>query len=146
MAGPFGGAGNVVDLSAGTGGLAHGSCQPMVTADRTQEVYLKTLPTSARLPEQLTAARFQQLTDVPPAITWFADIDNPQTRRAYQNVLQGFVTFIGIAQSAQFRDVARAHVLAWRKDLEKRALSGATIRRKLAALRPCWSTSAKGTR
>jgi integrase len=134
MAGPFGGAGNVVDLSAGTGGLAHGSGQLMVTADHTQEVYLKTLPTSARLPEQLTAARFQQLADVPPAITWFADIDNPQTRRAYQNDLREFMTFIGIAQPAQFRDVTRAHVLAWRKDLEKRALSGATIRRKLAAL------------
>ncbi|MDQ3187072.1 MAG: hypothetical protein M3Q16_11585 [Pseudomonadota bacterium] len=26
-----------------------------------------------------------QLTDVPPAIEWFANIDNPQTRRAYEN-------------------------------------------------------------
>jgi site-specific recombinase XerC len=29
---------------------------------------------------------------------------------------------------------SRAHVLAWRKDLETRELGGATIRRKLAAL------------
>jgi integrase/recombinase XerD len=39
-----------------------------------------------------------------------------------------------ITQPAEFRKVTRAHVLAWRKDLEGRSLSGTTIRRKLAAL------------
>lgn len=82
----------------------------------------------------LTPAQFQQLADVPPAMTWFANIDNLQTRRAYENDLREFMTFIGIAQPEQFRSVTRAHVLAWRKDLENRALSGATVRRKLAAL------------
>lgn len=82
----------------------------------------------------LTAAQFQQLAEVPPAMTWFANIDNPQTRRAYQNDLQEFMRFTGIDQPEQFRSVTRAHVLAWRKNLESRALSGATIRRKLAAL------------
>lgn len=33
----------------------------------------------------LTSAQFRQLADVPPAIEWFANIDNPQTRRAYEN-------------------------------------------------------------
>lgn len=42
----------------------------------------------------LTDAQFQQLADVPPALTWFANIDNPQTRRAYQNDLQEFIAFI----------------------------------------------------
>jgi integrase/recombinase XerD len=28
----------------------------------------------------LTAAEFRQLADVPPAIEWFANIDNPNTR------------------------------------------------------------------
>ena len=42
--------------------------------------------------------------------------------------------FVGIQQPDEFRIVMRAHVLAWRKTLETRALSGATIRRKLAAL------------
>jgi len=42
--------------------------------------------------------------------------------------------FAGIRQPDEFRLVTRAHVLAWRKVLEARALSGATIRRKLAAL------------
>ena len=35
---------------------------------------------------------------------------------------------------AEFQLVTRAHLLVWRRDLEQRALSGATIRRKLAAL------------
>lgn len=82
----------------------------------------------------LTAAQFHQLAEVPPALTWFANIDNPQTRRAYQSDLQEFMTFAGIEQPAQFRIVTRAHLLAWRRDLETRALAGATIRRKLAAL------------
>jgi len=82
----------------------------------------------------LTAQQFVQLADVPPAATWFANIDNPQTRRAYQRDIQEFLVFTGIDRPDQLRIVVRAHVLAWRKDLERRALSGATIRRKLAAL------------
>jgi site-specific recombinase XerD len=89
-------------------------------------------PSPAR--HSLTAHDFHQLADVPPALTWFANIDNPQTRRAYQNDVQEFMAFTGIDDPAQFRDVARAHVLVWRRDLERRALSGASIRRKLAAL------------
>lgn len=82
----------------------------------------------------LTASQFHQLAEVPPALTWFANIDNPQTRRAYQNDLTEFMAFAGIDRPEQFRIVTRAHLLAWRRDLEQRALSGATIRRKLAAL------------
>ena len=67
-------------------------------------------------------------------MTWFANIDNPQTRRAYLNDLQEFMVFTGITEPDQFQVVTRAHLLAWRRDLEHRALSGATIRRKLAAL------------
>lgn len=48
----------------------------------------------ARASMKLTAVQFQQLADVPPALTWFANIDNPQTRRAYQNDLQEFIAFI----------------------------------------------------
>lgn len=42
--------------------------------------------------------------------------------------------YVGIQTPAEFRTVTRAHVLAWRKSLEEWKLSGATIRRKLAAL------------
>jgi integrase/recombinase XerD len=82
----------------------------------------------------LSVHDFHQLTEVPPALTWFANIDNPQTRRAYQNDVHEFMAFTGLENPEHFRDVSRAHVLAWRRDLERRALSGASIRRKLAAL------------
>lgn len=83
---------------------------------------------------RLTAAEFQHLATVPAAVEWFANIDNPRTRRAYQNDLEDFCSFIGLATAEDFRVVNRAHVLAWRAQLEKRGLAGATIRRKLAAL------------
>jgi site-specific recombinase XerD len=82
----------------------------------------------------LTAPEFQRLAEVPPAAEWFANIDNPNTRRAYRNDLQEFMGFVGISAPAEFRLVTRAHVLAWRQDLERRELAGSTLRRKLAAL------------
>ncbi|EKN6183404.1 integrase [Yersinia enterocolitica] len=83
---------------------------------------------------RLTAAEFQGLAAVPAAVEWFANLDNPRTRRAYQNDLQDFCSFVGLSGAEEFRAVTRAHVLAWRADLEQRGLAGATIRRKLAAL------------
>jgi integrase/recombinase XerD len=82
----------------------------------------------------LTAPEFQRLAEVPPAAEWFANIDNPNTRRAYRNDLQEFMGFVGVSAPAEFRLVTRAHVLAWRQDLERRELAGSTVRRKLAAL------------
>lgn len=84
--------------------------------------------------QTLTAPEFHQLAQVPPAAEWFANIDNPNTRRAYRNDLEEFMTFVGISSPDELRLVTRAHVLAWRKDLERRELTGGTIRRKLAAL------------
>lgn len=83
---------------------------------------------------RLTAAEFQHLGDVPAAVEWFANIDNPRTRRAYQIDLADFCSFVGLSAAEEFRAVTRAHVLAWRAQLEQRGLAGATIRRKLAAL------------
>jgi integrase/recombinase XerD len=82
----------------------------------------------------LTAPEFHQLAQVPPATEWFANIDNANTRRAYRNDLGEFMGFVGISSPDDLRLVTRAHVLAWRKDLELRELAGSTIRRKLAAL------------
>ena len=65
----------------------------------------------------LTAPEFHQLAQVPPATEWFANLDNPNTRRAYRNDLTEFMTFVGIASPEELRLVTRAHVLAWRKDL-----------------------------
>lgn len=83
---------------------------------------------------RLTSVEFQQLASVPAAVEWFANIDNPRTRRAYQNDLEDFCSFVGLTGADEFRAVTRAHVLAWRAQLETRGLAGATIRRKLAAL------------
>ena len=83
---------------------------------------------------RLTAARFQVLADVPAEIEWFANIANASTRRAYENALQDFTAFAGIARPEEFRMVTRSHVIAWRDDLVMRALSGMTVRHRLAAL------------
>ena len=90
--------------------------------------------TSPAPTQTLTAPEFHQLAQVPRAAEWFANIDNPNTRRAYRNDLEEFLTFVGISSPEDLRLVSRAHVLAWRKDLERRELTGGTIRRKLAAL------------
>ena len=37
-----------------------------------------------------TVAQFRQLAEVPSEVEWFANIDNPQTRRAYRNALEDF--------------------------------------------------------
>ena len=87
-----------------------------------------------RLERALTAPEFARLADVSPEAQWFANLDSAQTRRAYKNDLAGFMRFTGIVQPQEFRAVIRSHVLAWRADLEKQMLAGATIRRKLAAL------------
>jgi site-specific recombinase XerD len=82
----------------------------------------------------LTKAEFQGLKNVPPEIEWFANIENKNTRRAYQNDLKSFMSFVGIEKPEEFRTVNRAHVIAWRKELERKALAPATVRRKLSAL------------
>ncbi len=85
-------------------------------------------------PRRLTQTEFQGLAQLPPEVTWFANIRNANTRRAYERDVKDFSLFIGIRQVEEYRLVTRAHVIAWRTDLEGRHLSPATIRRKLSAL------------
>lgn len=82
----------------------------------------------------LTAAEFSKLADVPPELEWFANLRNLHTRKAYETDLREFRQFVGIAQPEEFRTVTRAHVIAWRKDLERRLCAPTTIQRKLAAV------------
>jgi integrase/recombinase XerD len=42
--------------------------------------------------------------------------------------------FAGIARPEEFRTVTRAHIIAWRDELARRGLGGATIRNRLASL------------
>jgi integrase/recombinase XerD len=82
----------------------------------------------------LTTAQFQGLAEVPPELEWFVNIPNEKTRRAYQLDITNFSGFVGINRPEEFRLITRAHVIAWRKDFERRQLSPSTIRRKLSAL------------
>ena len=93
------------------------------------------LPTPIAPAERLlTAAEFHRLAEVPPEIEWFANIRNRSTRRAYENAIRDFMQFTGIVRPEEFRTVTRAHVIAWRDDLARRELGGATIRHRHAAL------------
>jgi integrase/recombinase XerD len=51
----------------------------------------------------LTAAQFQRLGDVPPENEWFANLGNPNTRRAYENAIKDFMQFTGIVKPEAFR-------------------------------------------
>jgi hypothetical protein len=82
----------------------------------------------------LTPAQYSELADVPPELEWLANITNLKTRRAYKRDVEEFSVFTGLRAPAELRTVARAHVIAWHKHLEARALSPASIRRKLSAL------------
>ena len=93
-----------------------------------------TLPAPDALPAPLTAVQFQTLADVPPEIAWFANLTNPNTRRAYRQDMRDFQAFTGLRRPEEFRDVTRAHVIVWREDLTRQQLANDTIRRKLVAL------------
>jgi len=80
----------------------------------------------------LTAEQFYGLAAVPPEEEWFANLTNPNTRRAYKADVRAFMAFIGISAAEDVRKVTRAHLLAWRKQIARQA--PATVRRKLAAV------------
>jgi integrase/recombinase XerD len=82
----------------------------------------------------LTAAQFGHLSAVPPEFEWLANIGSRKTKKAYKIDVEEFRAFAGLSEPTQLRAITRAHVIAWRKDMERRCLSGATIRRKLSAL------------
>ena len=100
------------------------------TTDSTEQLPTRIAPGN-RL---LTAAEFHQLADVPPEVEWFANLSNASTRRAYENAVKDFMRFTGIVRPEEFRTVTRAHIIAWRDDLVRRGLGGATIRHRLASL------------
>ena len=82
----------------------------------------------------LTPAQFADLADVPPEMEWFANLRSPNTRRAYRVDVGDFMAFAGIQAPHEFRNVKRAHVIAWRDRLTSNGHTADTIRRKLSAL------------
>ena len=89
---------------------------------------------SPTLPVQLTTIQFQDLAAIPPELEWFANLTNVNTWRAYQQDIKDFMAYAGVRQPEQFREITRAHVIAWRQQLTRQGLANDTIRRKLAAL------------
>ena len=102
-----------------------------VSSEQKSDSLPQNIPSDGSL---LTKEEFARLADVPPEAEWFANITNVNTRRAYRNDLRQFMAFVGIVGPDEFRKITRAHVIAWRKQLEARSLSPASVRRKLAAL------------
>lgn len=84
--------------------------------------------------QKLTPAQYSHLADVPPEVEWLANITNEKTRRFYKSDVSEFILFTGLQEQSALRTVNRAHVIAWRKALEARNLTPASIRRKLSAL------------
>ena len=82
----------------------------------------------------LSIEQYQALADVPPELEWLANITNEKTRRAYKVDVAEFLVFSGLTEINSLRSVARAHVIAWRKDMERRGLASTSVRRKLSAL------------
>jgi integrase/recombinase XerD len=60
----------------------------------------------------LIIAEFRRLADMPPEVEWFANLDKPNTRRAYEHAIREFIQFTGIHRPEEFRNVTRAHVIA----------------------------------
>ena len=97
----------------------------------------------------LTRQEFQQLAQVPPIIEFIKNIDCAQTQRSYLNDIRQFSEFVGIQHPDDYRQVRRAHAIAWRDHLQtqgyltrakpdqeaiRKQYSPSTIRRKLSAL------------
>lgn len=74
----------------------------------------------------LTKAEFLGLSAVPPEIEWFANLTNENTKGTHRIDVTSFMRFVGIVRPEDFRRVTRAHVIAWRKALEKRKLAPAS--------------------
>ena len=77
--------------------------------------------------EKLTLAEYNALANVPPELEWLANITNQKTRRAYKVDVAEFMAFTGLPDHTALRTVARAHVIAWRKDMDARNLAPSSI-------------------
>jgi DNA gyrase/topoisomerase IV subunit B len=86
-----------------------------MTDDAGRQDALATVPKAER---RLSRAEFQGLGEMPPELEWFANLDNPRTRRAYRIDVKEFTAFAGVERPEEMRQITRAHLIAWRKDLE----------------------------
>ena len=73
-----------------------------------------------RNPGALPLLDFSELADIPPELEWFANLDNANTKKAYERDVKKFMAFAVVSTPSQLRQVSRAHVIAWRKQVEGR--------------------------
>jgi hypothetical protein len=57
----------------------------------------------------LSRTEFQGLGEMPPELEWFANLDNPRTRRAHRIDVKAFTAFAGVERPEEMRQVTRAH-------------------------------------
>lgn len=60
----------------------------------------------------LNPTNFERLRHVPPLLEWLANIENPNTRRAYRNDVADFMAFAGLKDPDALANITRAHVIA----------------------------------
>jgi hypothetical protein len=91
----------------------------------------------------LTRQDFHDLAAVPAEVEWFANIDNPRTRRAYQIDLRDFMSFVGIDRPEEFRIVTRAHLIytstvdgKWKNSLASKPVSSTWLGKEVVSLPP----------
>ncbi|MCF6283587.1 MAG: tyrosine-type recombinase/integrase [Candidatus Hydrogenedentes bacterium] len=82
----------------------------------------------------LSAEEFHRLKKVPDAVEWLENLANARTRRVYEKHVSEFARLLALEHPDQFREVTRAHVIAYRKRMEALGNAPATIRAKLSAL------------
>jgi hypothetical protein len=92
--------------------------------------------------QALTRGEFERLAEAPPEEEWLANITDAKTQRAYKNDVREFIAYAGLHDYGELRSIVGAHIIDWRRDMERRELEPATIRRKLSAFPRCSITSA----
>jgi integrase/recombinase XerD len=65
----------------------------------------------------LTPDQYRDLSDVPSELEWHANITNAKTRRAFKFNVAELIAFANRIDHSTLPTVARAHVIAWRKDM-----------------------------
>lgn len=85
------------------------------------------------------AALVQVLAEIPEEEVWLAGLRSERTRRAYRLDVEHFMTTIGITAREELRQVDRAAIIYWQREMEKEGAKPSTIRRRLSALSSLFS-------
>lgn len=73
-------------------------------------------------------------TAVSELLLWLRNFVSPQTQQTYATGILAFARHFGIRSAEGFRQVTRAHIIAWREELVRRGVSERTIHNRLSSL------------